>query len=107
MPSPRRFLALLAALALTACSESQKPAAGPPPPNVTVAKPTQRTVVDQDEYAEKIHGRGRHDRRIGQRERETANAEREIEECENRQCQQEHADDQELNDERRERGPET
>jgi multidrug efflux system membrane fusion protein len=33
------------------CSESpQKQAAAPPPPNVTVAKPTKRVVVDQDEY---------------------------------------------------------
>jgi RND family efflux transporter MFP subunit len=43
---------LLAALVLTAgCSESpQKQASAPPPPAVTVAKPTKRVVVDQDEY---------------------------------------------------------
>ena len=40
----------LLALALAACGPSQQPAAGPPPPEVTVAKPTQRAVVDLDEY---------------------------------------------------------
>src|SRR6516164_8045933 len=44
--------ALLAALILMAgCSQSpQKQTAAPPPPAVTVAKPTKRVVVDQDEY---------------------------------------------------------
>ena len=37
-------------LLLVACGQSQPPAAPPPPPTVTVAKPTQRTIVDQDEY---------------------------------------------------------
>src|SRR4029079_15999165 len=33
------------------CGQSQPPAsAGPPPPAVTVAKPVERTVTDQDEY---------------------------------------------------------
>ncbi|HUC48676.1 MAG TPA: efflux RND transporter periplasmic adaptor subunit [Xanthobacteraceae bacterium] len=41
--------ALLAAL-LAGCNQSQQQAKGPPPPTVTVAKPVQRTVVDQDEY---------------------------------------------------------
>jgi RND family efflux transporter MFP subunit len=40
---------LLAAL-LAACNQSRQQAGGPPPPTVTVAKPVQRTVVDQDEY---------------------------------------------------------
>jgi multidrug efflux system membrane fusion protein len=34
---------------LAACGEAQRPG-GPPPPKVTVATPTKRTVVDQDEY---------------------------------------------------------
>src|SRR5215467_9945989 len=43
---------LLAALVLLAgCGESpQQRPGGPPPPQVTVAKPTKRVVVDQDEY---------------------------------------------------------
>ena len=39
-----------AALALAACSEAPKQASALPPPAVTVAKPIERTVVDQDEY---------------------------------------------------------
>jgi RND family efflux transporter MFP subunit len=36
---------------LAACGQSQPPAGGaPPPPAVTVAKPTQRPIADQDEY---------------------------------------------------------
>jgi multidrug efflux system membrane fusion protein len=43
-------LALVAPL-LAGCGRSQAPAQGaPPPPQVTVAKPTVRTIVDQDEY---------------------------------------------------------
>jgi RND family efflux transporter MFP subunit len=44
-------LALVAPL-LAACGSGQAPAqsAAPPPPQVTVAKPTTRTIVDQDEY---------------------------------------------------------
>jgi RND family efflux transporter MFP subunit len=40
---------MIMAAALAGCSGGQSPAA-PPPPAVTVAKPVQRTVVDQDEY---------------------------------------------------------
>src|SRR6516164_8217319 len=39
-----------AVMALTACGEAPKQASAPPPPTVTVAKPIQRNVVDQDEY---------------------------------------------------------
>src|SRR5579872_5966095 len=48
----RSFAAAWLALAavLTGCSDAQKNAAAPPPPAVTVAKPVQRTVIDQDEY---------------------------------------------------------
>src|SRR5581483_4708955 len=42
------ILALLSPL-LAACGNGQQ-AGAPPPPVVMVAKPTQRTVVDQDEY---------------------------------------------------------
>jgi multidrug efflux system membrane fusion protein len=54
MPFPRRtfprLLALIGAAAvLAACGQAQQQAA-PPPPKVTVAKPTKRTIVDQDEY---------------------------------------------------------
>jgi RND family efflux transporter MFP subunit len=41
---------MAAAGALAACGEGQNRQAAPPPPAVTVAKPVQRTVVDQDEY---------------------------------------------------------
>jgi multidrug efflux system membrane fusion protein len=41
---------LLATFALAGCGEAQKPAAAPPPPAVTVATPTKRTIVDRDEY---------------------------------------------------------
>jgi len=44
-------LLLLLAPGLAGCGNSQPPqGAGPPPPAVTVAKPVQRTIVDQDEY---------------------------------------------------------
>lgn len=48
-----RFAATLALipLFLTGCGESQqRTQAPPPPPNVTVANPTKRSVVDYDEY---------------------------------------------------------
>jgi RND family efflux transporter MFP subunit len=45
------FLLVLAlAPALAGCGEGQPPGAQRPPPAVTVARPAQRTVVDQDEY---------------------------------------------------------
>jgi multidrug efflux system membrane fusion protein len=54
MPSPirvfPRLLALIGAAAvLAACGQGQQQVA-PSPPKVTVAKPTKRTIVDQDEY---------------------------------------------------------
>jgi RND family efflux transporter MFP subunit len=47
-----RALAPLVALSLVvaACSEAPKQQPAPPPPKVTVARPVQRTIVDQDEY---------------------------------------------------------
>jgi len=48
--SCKKLAPALLALALFACDEAQKQAAAPPPPPVTVAQPTQRTVVDNDEY---------------------------------------------------------
>src|SRR5256885_16425131 len=42
------FLALAPVLA--GCGESGQKQAAPPPPTVTVAKPTKQTVVDYDEY---------------------------------------------------------
>src|SRR5262245_32086463 len=49
--SPPTLAAIAIALAglLAGCGEGQKQAASPPP-KVTVAKPAQRTIVDQDEY---------------------------------------------------------
>src|SRR6516225_10000845 len=50
-PSVLRAVALAALLLVAGCSQSpQKQASAPPPPAVTVAKPTKRVVVDQDEY---------------------------------------------------------
>ena len=43
-------LAAMLALSLAGFGESPKPAAAPPPPAVTVAKPTKRTIIDYDEY---------------------------------------------------------
>jgi RND family efflux transporter MFP subunit len=44
-------VALMLAPALAGCGQGQPQGGGaPPPPAVTVAKPTERTVVDQDEY---------------------------------------------------------
>jgi RND family efflux transporter MFP subunit len=46
-----RAVSFAALLLFVGCSESQqKQASAPPPPAVTVAKPTKRIVVDQDEY---------------------------------------------------------
>src|SRR5215475_7996769 len=52
MLSSARLVAPVFALAFAfaGCGESKQQAAAPPPPPVTVAKPVQRTVVDQDEY---------------------------------------------------------
>jgi RND family efflux transporter MFP subunit len=48
---PVAALSIAAAfLLLAGCGEGQKQASAPPPPAVTVAKPIERTVVDQDEY---------------------------------------------------------
>src|SRR6201996_1547219 len=48
---PVAALSILAAsLTLGGCGETQKRPRPPPPPTVTVAKPVERTVVDQDEY---------------------------------------------------------
>jgi RND family efflux transporter MFP subunit len=48
---PVAALSIAAALlVLAGCGEGQKQASAPPPPAVTVAKPIERTVVDQDEY---------------------------------------------------------
>jgi RND family efflux transporter MFP subunit len=44
------FAVLMLASALAACGDSQRVTSAPPPPAVTVAKPVQRTIVDQDEY---------------------------------------------------------
>src|SRR5215831_18749011 len=42
---------LLIAPLLASCGNAQQPAQNaPPPPQVTVAKPVQRTIVDYDEY---------------------------------------------------------
>jgi RND family efflux transporter MFP subunit len=42
---------VVAAPVMAGCGQSQPPAgAAPPPPTVTVAKPVERTVTDQDEY---------------------------------------------------------
>jgi RND family efflux transporter MFP subunit len=54
MPIRPLRLAILAAplLALTACgdSDSSKGKGAPPPPQVTVATPVKRTIIDRDEY---------------------------------------------------------
>ncbi len=52
-PSYLRLAAAVVLLAplLAACGQSQPPAGGPPPaPAVTVAKPIERGVTEQDEY---------------------------------------------------------
>jgi RND family efflux transporter MFP subunit len=46
----RVSVALALATLVVSCGESQKPAGGPPPPTVTVAKSATQTVVDHDEY---------------------------------------------------------
>jgi RND family efflux transporter MFP subunit len=44
------FVIAAAISTLAGCGEGPKQASAPPPPAVTVAKPVERTVVDQDEY---------------------------------------------------------
>ena len=48
----RSAFALALVLLVAGCGQGQQPAQGgpPPPPTVTVANPTKRTIVDQDEY---------------------------------------------------------
>lgn len=48
--APVRLAAALLVVALAGCGERQQAGQAPPPPAVTVAKPTKRTVVDYDEY---------------------------------------------------------
>jgi len=45
-----RLAAILFALAMAGCSEGKQQSVAPPPPQVTVDHPTQRTVIDYDEY---------------------------------------------------------
>src|SRR3954454_19341659 len=47
---PARGACLIVILALAGCSEGAQKQAAPPPPAVTVAKPTRQTVTDYDEY---------------------------------------------------------
>ena len=47
---PARAAWLLVLLALAGCGEGAQKQAAPPPPAVTVAKPTRQTVTDYDEY---------------------------------------------------------
>src|SRR5689334_9264575 len=42
--------AVVIAAGLSACGQGQQQGGAPPPPAVTVAKPTQKTVTDYDEY---------------------------------------------------------
>jgi RND family efflux transporter MFP subunit len=44
------FVIAAAVSTLAGCGEAPKQASAPPPPAVTVAKPVQRSVIDQDEY---------------------------------------------------------
>jgi RND family efflux transporter MFP subunit len=55
LTSPRalavKALAVVAVVSLAACGQGQQQSKGAPPaPKVTVAKPVQRTIIDQDEY---------------------------------------------------------
>src|SRR6476646_5219988 len=51
IPAPIRLpVALLLAISLAGCGQGQNQGGAPPPPAVIVAKPGQRTIVDQDEY---------------------------------------------------------
>jgi RND family efflux transporter MFP subunit len=46
----RAGLLLLAVACVAGCGQGQQQSSAPPPPTVTVARPVQRSVVDQDEY---------------------------------------------------------
>ena len=48
--APARMVPFAALVLLAGCSESPQKQATAPPPSVTVAKPTKRVVIDQDEY---------------------------------------------------------
>src|SRR5580700_11888937 len=48
--SAAALVSAAAFLALTGCGQGQQQGGAPPPTAVTVAKPVQRTIVDQDEY---------------------------------------------------------
>ena len=48
--APGRMVPFAALVFLAGCSESPQKQATAPPPSVTVAKPTKRVVIDQDEY---------------------------------------------------------
>ena len=52
MPTPLRipFMLILLASAVAGCGEAPKPPAAQAPPDVTVARPVTKTIVDQDEY---------------------------------------------------------
>jgi len=47
---PAALVLVAQALLLAGCGEGPRTASTPPPPTVTVAKPTQRNIVDYDEY---------------------------------------------------------
>jgi RND family efflux transporter MFP subunit len=49
-PILRLLAGVLLLLAATGCGDNRQQAGAPPPPEVTVAKPIRRTIVDQDEY---------------------------------------------------------
>jgi RND family efflux transporter MFP subunit len=52
-PAARLVAAAAVAAALTplaGCGQGQRQAGAPPPPSVTVTRPVERTIVDQDEY---------------------------------------------------------
>ena len=46
----RAGLLLLSLGLIAGCGQGQQQSAAPPPPTVTVARPVQRSVIDQDEY---------------------------------------------------------
>jgi RND family efflux transporter MFP subunit len=49
-PIVRVLAGVLILLVATGCGDNRQQAGAPPPPEVTVAKPIRRTIVDQDEY---------------------------------------------------------